>query len=420
MLALTLVAVVMIGLGVSASGGLRLTAQSNARQAAVEVATRTLEQLRASDYAGLGLLSSTSWDGAGTPDDDVNKSVSPPTYTVPLDNPVTEPLILTGTHPHRPTSVTFGSRTFDLWQYVTWADQAKGEKRATVVVQYRSADADGRVNRVSLSSLYTAGEIEFRSSSSSTTSSSSSTSTSTTTTTAPPSSCSTNDGSGPSVSRFEIQSTTGPDSVRYVTQTGITIAVTYTEPCSPVRAELSGGAATSDVAVGASPTTLAYTLASTEGAHAVSGILRDHFGNLATPATDTVVLDLTNPTAPSSLSGSATKSGSSRYVELTWRNDSLDDDPVSTGTRYVASYAIYRKIGSSGGFAHLATVPVSSSGASGTCLNSATNCTYRDSGLSDQSYTYYVVAVDQAGRVSSKTQERNCVIPNSSTTVSCT
>ena len=417
-LALTLFAVAVLGIGVSAGFGLRLTGQSNSRQAAVQVATDAMETLRASEWTTLGMdvdaATFTEATDPGSPDGGVNLAAK--TYAVPLDNPVTEDLVDIGTTPHR-LSTAFDAREFDVYQFVTWVDETKDEKRATIVVRYKGIDKSGAPNEVVLSSIFTPGDIGFRavSSTTPTTSGGSSTTTSSTTTTVAGACPSGNDSGAPSSVSASILSGVGSDGVRYVTSDSVVVSVSANDPCQPMTAAVTEGSTTLESDFSDSPHSVPFGLSAGDGSKTVTVTVSDFHGNLASPVTDTVTLDSTAPGAVDDLTGTAAKSSNDRTVTLRWANDVTDPVPGTTtgATRSVARYEVYVATGSS------STASLAGSVTANTTTCPAGTCSFTHANLSNQTYTYFLKAIDPAGNAGSASNKVSCQFPSGNTSQAC-
>jgi hypothetical protein len=160
-LALALTAVVVVGLASSAATGLKLTGRSNSRQVAVQTAVRSIELYRTFNFDALTLADPPGYDGAGTPDQDVDQAAK--TYKVPLASGVFEPLALspTGSVQHKET-ITIGGRRVTTYRYVTFTNAPDNtEKRLTVVSVATGKDTDDSPNRAVMTSLFSKGKVEF-------------------------------------------------------------------------------------------------------------------------------------------------------------------------------------------------------------------------------------------------------------------
>lgn len=411
-LALTLFAVIVVGLAASTGAGLRLTGISNGRQQGTEVAIEYIERLRATDFESLGHPSVDSAvfnGGAGTPDEDVDLVAG--TYDSPLDNaPANEELVdlAAGGIDHF-EQASVGSRDFDIYAFVTWANEVQEQKRVTVVVRYSGTDSVGRPNEVAMSSVFMPGEIDHRPSVVTTTTStvptSSTSSTSTTVATCP------GDTAGPTFSRFEILDSLGPNGVSYVTSKTLSIAVSASDPCTPVKIAIREGASgpfSTPSPLAADPDSVGFTLAGSDGTVTVFGQVSDGANNVGSTRSDTVVLDTTAPSSASNLVGTIKNSS---QVDLSWKNSATDANGI-------AKYIVYRRVGADPApFNAIATVTIGTG--SGSCRSNAANCSYSDSTVSTQSYTYRVVAVDNAGNASPASNEQACLPTSSSRNAPC-
>ena len=162
LLAMTLMAIAIVGLIGSANAGLRLTRTSNSRQTAVQVANKEMEHLRASAYGALGLPSGYDYasEDPSSPDARVDESFDPPRY-LPPNSTVAEEIVEGGSLDHVQTLVV-GARTMTIYTYITWASSDHDNKRVTLVVTSDARDARQEQTRVTVTSVFTKGSIDFR------------------------------------------------------------------------------------------------------------------------------------------------------------------------------------------------------------------------------------------------------------------
>lgn len=414
-LALSLFALVIVGVAASAGAGLRLTGVSNSRQAATQVATEHIELLRSAEFTSLGMPTGTTYDGAGTPDENVSSGQ----YLVPLSNPVTEPLVVGTTLPggHKPAVVEIGARKFQVYQYVTDPAGTNVEKRVTVVVAFRDTSATGGTEQLAFSSVVAPGSIGFASTT--TTTASATTVPPTTPTTATPTTLPTTpcpgDTAGPVATRFEIAGGTGGNSTEYVNGNSVQLKAYATDSCTPVKVAFSNDNITygSLNTISVNPEVLGWDLIPGDGLKTVWFRFVDPSGNV-TLKTDTVNLDTFTPTAPTAFTGSSSKNGNDLDVALTWPNDARDGSPTS----YVSSYQIFRRSTASGTFTSQGSVTIGTG--SGQCLATAASCNFSQSKIDGSvSWSFYVVAVDQAGNISPATVIRTCSKPSGNSVVAC-
>lgn len=167
-IALTIFALVMIGLATSTAVGLRLVGASNGRQLASQLATRELELLRQENYDDVALLTTDALSVDPGTLDDPNLDPVAQTFLVP-DGPTTpEALVLSlnGVVTPRVTTETIEGFKFSIRRYVTWVDDpaiagTQDYKRVTVAVQWTAKAVTGAPSRVVLSSLFSPGRVSF-------------------------------------------------------------------------------------------------------------------------------------------------------------------------------------------------------------------------------------------------------------------
>ncbi len=381
MVAISLIALIMSGLALSIGVDYKAVALARARQVAENVANERLEELRDVDYSTLAL-----------------NSVDPPVHSVDETDPdffvsanglnydVTgtgqnEPLIVAVDGPitHYESPVTIGTTVVDIYQYVTWVDDAsipgtQNLKRLTVVVQYHTVPTVGGSRMLRESVVLTNGTVTLPASATttSTSTSTSTTSSSTTTTTAP---------SGPCGS-FALAGSSSA-TVGYTASTTVTITMALGACGSDVLAGFfndgSGGTWSSDVSYSSTSPSLAWTLATGDGTKTISGRVRNgSSGAYSALASKSIILDTTVPTTPATITRTASCSGTTRTVVLSWS--------ASTDTHLVG----YRVYTSSDGTVWV--LQSNTSGLTATTTNSKLSATY-----------YRVKAYDAAGNESNAT-----------------
>lgn len=413
-LALSLFALVIVGVAASANAGLRLTGVSNSRQAATQVATEHIELLRSSEFTTLGMPAGQTYDGAGTPDENVTGG----NYLVPLSNPVTEPLVIGTTLPngHKPPPVKLGARSFQVYQYVTDPAGPDIEKRVTVVVRFKDTSAAGGEDEVAFSSLVAPGSIGFAGTTTTTVSSSTTAPTTTVapTTTTAPAACA-GDTTAPSPSRFEITGGTGANTTEYVNNTAVQLKAYATDSCNPVRVQFSNDNITygSLHTITINPEVIGWNLTAGDGLKTVWFRFVDPSNNAVT-VTDTVTIDTFIPSTPTGFAGTSSKNGNDLDVSFTWNNDARDGSP----TTYVSSYQIFRRSTATGSFTSQGSVTVGSG--AGQCLQTAGTCSFSQTKIDGSvSWSFYIVAVDQAGNPSPATSTLTCSKPSGNNVVAC-
>ena len=399
-IALTLLAVVLVGLGVSVSSGLRLTGRSNGRQTATQHATRALELLRTVDFEVIGLPAGTVYEtDPDSPDANVDTSTTPKRFTAPLEGAVVEDVVEGGTGTLEHLELIPGPRPFRLYRYVTWPTPEQDHKRVTVVVRWGGTTVGGP-NQVVLSSMYSRGRIEYPPSAT-TPPLPTSTTVAPTTTTIPPSTTTTtpsvcpSDTSPPSISTFEIAKGTGADFNGYTASSTIGLVSSVSDSCTPLRMEFSETGTFSGSWLSYSASYL-YPLSSpSDGLKTVWARYQDGAGNITSTRTAQVILDTVAPSpAPANLT--ASRCCGKKKADLTWDNVSADSN--------LAGYRIFRRDGGTGSFVEVGKVTLGGPA----CGAADSTCSYNDGGLNEATgYTYYVVAYDRAGNNSEKSNERS-------------
>ena len=179
---------------------------------------------------------------------------------------------------------------------------------------------------------------------------------------------------------FSVAGSSGASS-GYSASTTVTIAMALSGCSGTVIANFSNDGGTTwgaDVSYSSSATTVAWTLPPVNGTKTISGRARN--GAAGTPwslASNSIILDTTAPTAPASISRTASCSGSNRTVVLTWT--------ASTDTHLVG-YHVYR---STDGVTWVLVISTAGLTASDTHSKSLT------------SVRFYVKGYDSAGNESS-------------------
>jgi prepilin-type N-terminal cleavage/methylation domain-containing protein len=372
--AMTLLAIVMIGLSSSIGVAYRVVALGRQRQVAEATANKRLEELRDVDYAQMAMNEAPTRSADPT-NPDAYVSNDGLSYDVSGKGDY-EPLIVDAVTPgpvlHVESPVVIGTTKVDVYEYVTWVDApgipgTQNLKRVSVVVKYRDVSVTGTARVLRESVLFTSGTVTVpRSATTSTTTTT--TTVPPTTTTVPPSGCgafSVSNGAGALV---------GYSATRTVT---LTLAMA---PCSTrVWVAFSNDGGTTygaETEWDAANPTLGWTVNAGDGTKSIVGRARNEAGATWSIGSQNVILDQTNPTTPGTLSRTVTCSGTNRTVDLAWG--------ASTDTNLVG-YRIYR----------------STDGVSWAIVTSTTGRTATDtSAKSLTSLRYYIAAYDRAGNES--------------------
>jgi prepilin-type N-terminal cleavage/methylation domain-containing protein len=394
MVALSILAVVMAGLGGVIGISYKTVALSRQRQVAEAVVNQRLEEIRDIDFNRLSLT-----QNAPTPSHSTD--TTNPDYYVSADGlnyDVTgagknEALILNnpspGTVDHVQSPVTVGTTQVDIYQYVTVAATGSSGsttlKRVTVVAKYRNQAVNGISRILRESVTLTSGSFTLGSASTTATTTGSPTTTTTgpaTTTTTTPG-CS-NLASAPTVGGQFTIPVIGSATQGYTATQTVTIQLpSLTDTCQPISVRFSNDGTTWGPWSVYDPNnlTLAWTLTTGDGTKTVSGQTKDVNANVVSLGQQTVVLDTTAPTAPTNFSYSASCSGSTRTVTLTWG--------ASTDLHFVG-YRLYASTDGGNTWAQAANSPTTSTQLS-------------ESGPKQlASVSYYVIGYDAAGNQSTQ------------------
>lgn len=378
--ALTILAFAGAGFAVSTNGGLRMVGVSQERQTAVQVANEWMEQARVIPFSGLALPDPTTWEGVGTPDEDV--SVDGTQYT---SDAGTETLVLAAgsTFTHVVTETVNGVE-YVAYRYVTWVPHgavAQAYKRVTIVVQWLGTP--GEPVSVTIGSIIAGDGIVW---SSTTTAPPGPTSTTSTTMTTPT-------VTAPSLCVGDLSAPTGSVSILagsgaqngYTKSSTVTLSLSASDSCTPIYMSFSNDGTSFSEPVEFDQSAV-WTLASGNGTRTMYTRLTDGIGNSATVASS-VVVDGEAPTQPGSFT--ATVVSSPTRVVLTWSG--------STDNEGVLGYRVYVATGA-GSFQNQPT------GVSHPCPTSP--CTWTHTGVKNRdTYTYYVVSYDAAGNESPETPQ---------------
>ena len=371
--AITLLAVVMVGLSSSIGVAYRVVALGRQRQVAEATANKRLEELRDVDYAQMA-MSEQPVRSADTTNPDHWVSAGGTTYDV-TGRGEYEPLIVDAVTPgpvlHVESPVVVGTTKVDVYQFVTWVDApnvpgTQNLKRITVVVKYRNITTPGTAHVLRESVLFTNGTVTVPRAVSATTTTT--TVVPTTTTTVPPSGC----------GAFSVASGSG-SIVGYTATRTVTLTLAMTPCSSRVWTQFSNDGGTtwgSETEWSAVNPTLAWTLATGDGTKAIAGRARFEASGYWSLGAQSIVLDTTIPSTPGTLSRTASCSGTDRTVHLTWG--------ASSDTNLVG-YRVYR----------------STDGVSWAIVSSTTGLTASDvTAKSLTSVRYQITAYDRAGNES--------------------
>ena len=376
MVAVSLLALIMSGLALSIGVDYKAVALSRSRQVAEATANKRLEELRDVDYASLA-LDTQPFHSFVTTDPDYYVSSDHLNYDVTGTGQNEVLIVAGGTGPvvHLETPVTVGTTVVDVYQYVTWVDDpsiagTQNLKRITVVVQYHTTPTVGGVKFLRESVILTNGTVTLGTTTTTTTAATTTTTAAATTTTTTATTC----GS------FSVAGSTGA-SVGYTASTAVTATMSFTTCGGSIYVNFSYDGGTtwgSDVSY-SSGTTTGLTLPTGNGTKTISGRARSGSGTPWSLTPQSIILDTTAPTTPSTFTRTASCSGSNRTVNLTWS--------AATDT-YLIGYHVYR----------------STDGTTWSLLTSTAGLTTSDThSKSLTSVRFYVTAYDAAGNNSSAT-----------------
>jgi prepilin-type N-terminal cleavage/methylation domain-containing protein len=392
MVALSVLAVVMAGLGGVIGISYKTVALSRQRQVAEAVVNQQLEQIRDIDFSRLSLTQNapTPAHSTDTTNPDYYVSADGVNYDV-TGAGKNEALIINnpspGTVDHVQSPVTVGTTQVDIYEYVTVAGGTTSSptlKRVTVVAKYRNQAVNGISRILRESVTLTSGSFTLGSTSTTATTASSATTTTTAPTTTTTTAGCSNLASQPTVSgQFTIPSIGSAQSGYTATQTVTIQLPSLSDTCQPISVRFSNDGTTWSPWSIYDPNnpTLAWTLSAGDGTKTVSGQTKDVNANLVSLGSQTVVLDTTAPTAPSNFSYSASCSGSTRNVTLTWG--------ASTDLHFVG-YRLYTSTDGGNTWTQAPNSPT-------------TSLQLAESGpKSLASVSYYVIGYDSAGNQSTQ------------------
>jgi Tfp pilus assembly protein FimT len=385
MASLTVLTVGLFSLAAALGIGFRQVALGRQRQTAADIANARVEHLRSVPFEAVALCTSTCESAAPEYDDDEEKpnhflsTDSPPSQYDYSGTETFEDLIVDdggGQVRHVEDPVQVGQTTMEVWQYVTWLDQANNVKRLTVIVVYKPAAVSGVSRMVRVSSFFTPGTVTVAGSQPDPTQGSGTPTPNPSPT--PTGSCS-GDTTAPTGS-FTLLSTSGETG--YTATTSIVLTMSFSDACTPIQARFTNdqGATWSDwVTYDATNPGVTWTLTSGEGSKDVDAEVRDAPGNVRSLFTPDIILDTIPPTPPGQLSRSVSCSGTSRTVTLTWG---------SSTDAHFSGYRVYES-DNNGAWALL------------TSTSQLTATTMHAKGL--DSVRFKVVAYDKAGNESDET-----------------
>jgi len=183
----------------------------------------------------------------------------------------------------------------------------------------------------------------------------------------------------PSVGPGPTGTVTIASGAAYTTQTQVTLTLAVTSG-SANQMQFSTNGTTWSTPIAFNTSTI-YTLPTGDGTKAVYARFINGSGTAGSSVSDTIVLDTTAPGAPTSLSATSSTSGADKTVSLTW------SAPLPAPSD-LAGYQVWKRLTTGTTWAQVAT------------CTSGTTCS--DTFKKQDSYEYYVVAVDNAGNISAQ------------------
>lgn len=384
--AMSILAVGFLTLTTAATTGLRLVVQGRQRQVATEAVNARLEHLRNIPYVQVALSSQPSHStDADNPDFDVNTAGTG--YDYEGGGTTYETLIVDtadGQVIHIEDPVVVGSTELIVYQYVTWVDDSgvvgtQDYKRVTIVATFKTAGTSGRPKTVQVSALLTSGSVSVSGTTPGASQGSSSTPSPSPSPT-PSGTCS-GDIAGPTGS-FSILSGTGA-AEGFTASTSVTISMAPSDACTPITVQFSNDNVTygSTITYDSTNPTATWTVTTGDGAKSVWAKFKDGIGNERVVGPESITLDTTRPSVPSTLTYTASCQGVDRTVNLAWG--------TSTDTNFLG-YRVYRSI-DDGAFESLVT--------------SSTQSASDTHNKTLDSVRYKVVGYDKAGNESLFTNE---------------
>jgi type II secretory pathway pseudopilin PulG len=196
----------------------------------------------------------------------------------------------------------------------------------------------------------------------------------------------TNAGQGCTVTTTEPSVGPGPNGTvtiasgaTYTTQTIVTLSLNNPSGTA-VQMQFSSDGSSWSTPIAYNTSTI-FTLPSGDGTKTVYARFIDGTGTTGSNALDTIILDTTPPEAPTSLAASSMSSGSEKTVTLTWT-------PPVPAPFDLAGYQVWKRLTSGTTWTQVASCTAGTS-----CVD-----TYKK----QDSYEFYVVAVDNAGNISAE------------------
>jgi len=375
MAALSILAIGFFALAGALGLGLRQVTLSRQRQTATEIANGRIEHLRNVPYDGVALSTQPTYTSdTNSPDHFVSPDNTQFDVTGSGDY---EDLIVDdaeGEVLHLEDPVSVGTTTMEIWQFVTWVDQANNVKRLTVMVVYKP-HVLGISRMIRASSFFTPGTVTIEGSDSSATQGSSSPTPEPSPTPTSTTGCS--GDTGAPVGSFTIASLSGQTD--FTVSTSVTLSMSLTDACGPIQARFSnddGATWGSWVTYDSSNPSVTWTLTAGDGAKDVDGEVRDGLGNSRLLFTPDIILDSTAPTVPGTLTKTLSCQGNDRTATLTWG--------TSTDLHF-NGYRLYVSI---------------NSGAWSLVTSTSTNSQSHTHSKGLDSVRYYAIGYDQAGNES--------------------
>lgn len=372
-IAISLLAIIMVGLSASIGVAYKSVALGRQRQVAEAAANKRLEELRDVDYLQLA-MSETPIKSTDSTNPDYWVASDGARYDVSGEGEF-ETLVIDAVTPgpvqHIESPVVIGTTKVDVYQFVTWVDApnvpgTQNLKRITVVVKYRNIAVQGTAHVLRESVTFTSGTVTVSGTATTTTTS---TTIPATTTTLPATT-----GCGV----FSVASGSSA-SVNFTASRTVTLSQSMSACNASVWTKYSNdGGVTwgAESAWDSANPALGWTLNSGDGAKQIAGQARAATGSSWSIGTATIVLDTTKPATPGTVSRSVTCSGTNRTARLTW---SASSDSNLVG------YRIYR----------------STDGVTWAVVSSTTGLTGTDThSKSLTSVRFYVAAYDKAGNES--------------------
>ena len=372
-IAISLLAIIMVGLSASIGVAYKSVSLGRQRQVAESAANKRLEELRDVDYTQMAMSTSpTKSSDVTNPDYWVSEDGA--RYDVTGEGDL-ETLVVDSITPgpvqHIESPVVIGTTKVDVYQFVTWVDApdvpgTQNLKRITVVVKYRNIAVQGSARVLRQSVTFTSGTVTV----------SGTATTTTTSTTIPPTTTTLPAITG--CGQFSVASGTSA-SANYTSSRTVTLSQSMSACNASVWTQFSndgGDTWGAETAWDSENPALGWTLGAGDGTKQISGRARAATGSSWSIGTATIILDTTKPATPGTVSKSVTCSGTNRTALLTW---SASSDSNLVG------YRIYR----------------STDGVAWAVVSSTTGLTGSDThAKSLTSVRFYVGAYDKAGNQS--------------------